>query len=63
MRISVVNRSMCLGKLSMVVCDSGWVLTRVAVRFPYGWQALVSCSKELVDAGKPHLLVSEGVSV
>jgi len=52
-----VNRSVCLGKLSMVVCDSGLVLTRVAVRFPHGWQALVSCSKELVDAGKSHLLL------
>lgn len=63
MSIAVVNWSVRLGKLSMAVWGSGWVLDRVAVRSPHGWQALVACSKYMVDAGKSHLLVSNEVSV
>lgn len=57
MSIAVVNRSVRLGKLSIVVRGSRWVLDRIAVRLPHGWQALVLCSKDMVDAGKSHLLV------
>lgn len=59
MGIAVVNRSMRLGKLSIVVRGGRWVLDReaVSVRLPHGWQALVLCSKDMVDAGKSHLLV------
>jgi len=63
MSIAVVSWSLRLGKLSMVVCGSGWVLDRVAVRLPHGGQALILCSKYMVDAGKSHLLVSGDVLV
>jgi hypothetical protein len=59
MRISIVNRRVHLWILCMSVCSrSCWTLVDVAMWFSRGWQAVVSCSKYMVDTGKRPLLVS-----
>ena len=59
MRISIVNRRVGLRELCIVVGSrSCWALVDIAMRFPHGWQTVVSCSKYMVDPGKRPLLVS-----